>query len=201
LVGGKPGLDWKGTGIDPKLRDKLKKEMLCMLDTPDALLLVLTTVRRPQSIRNLDATGVGKLEKIRRDFLKIKDNTLRRRAIFTKFLMDYMAPILAKVICEMGLPKDFFIKVGSTEQDFRDLLDSVPSGLCLFTFLLERDQLLQRPIQANDLNDVMALSIAIPYSHIVVTENMWVSISRQTKIDRKCGTLLLVSIKELLENL
>jgi hypothetical protein len=201
LVGAEPKIEWSPTGINPSQTEKLKKEMLSMLDTPDSLLLILTTVRRPPFYPKVDANGVEKLEKIRKDFLRIKDNALRRRAIFTKFLLDFMTPILARVSYEMQLPTDFFIKKGSTEQDFRDLLDSVPTALCFFTLLLERDQQLQRPIQANDLNDIWTLSLAIPYSHIVVTENMWVSISQQTKIDRKCRTLLLTSIKELLKHL
>jgi len=80
-----------------------------------------------------------------------------------------------------------------------DLLENIPTALCLFTLIYERDQQLQRPIQVNDFNDIWFLSLAIPYSDIVVTEKMWTSIAKRTKLDKKCKTIILSSIKELAE--
>lgn len=201
LIGARPRIEWGETGIDLDVSKKLEKELIGLLDSPKCLLLALTSGRMPKSYRKLDIEAVARMEKIRKELLQIKDNTLRRRFVFAKFLSDFMTPILAKVSAEMKLSMDFIISKNWTEEEFRGFLDRVPTALCLFTLLLERDQQLQRPIQANDLNDIWALSLALPYSHIVVTENMWTSISRQTKIDKKCGTIILTSIEELIEHL
>ncbi len=52
-------------------------------------------------------------------------------------------------------------------------------------------------IQTNDLNDIMSLSIAIPYSDVVVTETMWQTAIIQTEINRLRQTRVLRSVKEL----
>jgi hypothetical protein len=67
--------------------------------------------------------------------------------------------------------------------------------------LVERDKQVQRSIPVNDIYDIWALSLAMPYSNIVVTENMWVSISRQSKLDVLCNTIMVPTIEELLEHL
>lgn len=54
-----------------------------------------------------------------------------------------------------------------------------------------------RKIQPNDLNDIMSLSVAIPYSDVVVTEGMWQTAIIQTKLDKLRPTLVLRSEKEL----
>lgn len=100
---------------------------------------------------------------------------------------------------KLSLPKNFFIGEKPNQKEILELLDNIPTALCLFTLIFERDQQLQRPIQANDFNDIWFLSLAIPYSDIVVTEKMWTSISKRTKLDVKCNTIILSSIKELEE--
>lgn len=105
------------------------------------------------------------------------------------------------MLVEMNLPKDTIIRKGWSQRDFKEFLNSLPTALCLFTLLLERDQQLQRLIEVNDLYDVWALSLAIPYSDIVVTEKMWTAISRQAKLDKICNTTILSSIDEMIGHL
>jgi hypothetical protein len=56
---------------------------------------------------------------------------------------------------------------------------------------------MQRRIQPNDLHDILSLSIAIPYSNVVVTERMWQSAIIRTKLDKLYGTVVLKSTKQL----
>ena len=200
LVGAVPKIvSKKGT---PELPDQIKQELLDLLDRPESLYSILTGRHKiPRSIRAHDIEATKAMEGIRKERSEIKDNKLRRRLELARFLRDIIVQKLAKVLFEMNLPKDSIIKAGWSEKDFREFLNSIPTALCLFTLTLERDQQLQRPIPVNDINDIWALSLAIPYSNIVVTENMWSSISRQSKLDVLCNTIIVPTIDELLEHL
>jgi hypothetical protein len=48
-----------------------------------------------------------------------------------------------------------------------------------------------------DLNDLSALSIAIPYCDIVVTERLWVDLLKRARLDRKYDTAVLDKITKL----
>jgi hypothetical protein len=54
-----------------------------------------------------------------------------------------------------------------------------------------------RRVQPNDLNDIIGLSIAIPYSDVVVTETMWQTAIIQARLNELRPTLVLRSAKEL----
>jgi len=186
----------------PELPDQIKQELLDLLDSPEALYTILTGQHKiPRSIQAYDVEATKAMEHIRKERSEIKDNKLRRRVEFARFFRDMIVPKLAKVLFEMNLPKDPIITAGWSEKDFREFLNSIPTALCLFTLTLERDQQLQRPIPLNDIYDIWALSLAIPYSNIVVTENMWSSISRQSRLDVLCNTIIVSTIDELLEHL
>lgn len=104
---------------------------------------------------------------------------------------------MAKATIQFNLPKDFFLKLKPTRKDIEDLLDDIPTARCFLTLIYHRDSQLQRPIQTNDFNDIWFLTLAIPYSDIVVTERMWVSIATRAKLDKKYDTELLSSIQQL----
>lgn len=204
LVGAKPEIIPKERG--QKLTHEIKQKLLDLLESPEAMYIALTArsmryKKHSLSIQRGNIEAVKKMEHIRREQLKIKDNNLRRRVALVSFLMEIIAPKLAKMLVEMNLPKDTIIKKGWSRRDFKEFLNSLPTALCLFTLLLERDQQLQRLIEVNDLYDAWALSLAIPYSDIVVTEKMWTSISRQAKLDEICNTTILSSIDELIGHL
>jgi hypothetical protein len=200
LVGAVPEIV-SGKGAQ-ELPAQLKQELLDLLDRPESLYSILTGLHKiPRSIQALDVEVTKTMEHIRKERSEIKDNKLRRRVEFARFLRDIIVEKLAKVLFKMNLPKDSIIKSGWSEREFREFLNSIPTALCLFTLTLERDQQLHRPIPVNDINDIWALSLAIPYSNIVVTENMWSSISRQSKLDVLCNTIIVPTIDELLEHL
>ena len=98
----------------------------------------------------------------------------------------------------MGVPitfaKNFFEQ---SEIDIDEFLEKLPTALCSFTLLFQRDQQTQRAIQINDMADIWHLTLAIPYSDIVVTEKMWASIAKGAKLDEKCNTVILSSLSEL----
>jgi hypothetical protein len=64
---------------------------------------------------------------------------------------------------------------------------------------VERDIQRHRDIQPNDLNDIMALSVAIPYCDVVVTENFWAHIASQVGVDDLYNTEVTSNIEEVFE--
>ena len=71
----------------------------------------------------------------------------------------------------------------------------------MFTLIFRRDQNRQRAIEPNDAPDLWHLILAIPYSDVVVTENLWTTLAKQSKLDQMCDTVILKSVNELCEYL
>jgi hypothetical protein len=196
LLGAKPTLVPRKNAPSSELPEDVKKKLLDLLESSESIELALQQ-RPPKSIDENKREVVKRMEKIRHDISAIKDNNLRQRVFLARNMIEIVGPELAKILLEHNLPRDFFLKEKSTRKDIDELLDNMPTALCLFTLIYQRDQQLQRPIEVNDFNDIWFLTLAIPYSDIVVTEKMWVSIATRTKLDRKCNTILLSSIYQL----
>lgn len=139
---------------------------------------------------------VRKFESIRKKLQGIKDNDLRRKAFLLQNFKATIVPKIAKILYELKLPKKFLDDILSP-LDIEEFLDKLPTALCQFTLLFQRDQQLQRPIKVNDINDIWYLTLAIPYSDIVVTERMWAAISKQARLDKKCNTIIVSSLNAL----
>lgn len=183
-----------------ELPEEIKKKLLDLLESPEAIEFALKQ-KTPKSMDKGREEIVITMENIRKDLLRFKDNDLRKRVFLARNIYAMVLPELAKISYECKLPKDFFIKEKPNRRDIYEFLDNIPSALCLFTLIYQRDQQLQRPIKTNDINDIWFLTLALPYSDIVVTEKMWASIARRTHLDRKCNVIVLSSISELEEYL
>jgi len=196
LVGAKPELVFKEGIASSEAIQEIKKKLLDSLEEPKTIEILLK-----QSLPKSFGLGLGKsikeMEKNRQELRKIKDNNLRKRVFLARNILDTVVPKLAEISIEYNLPKHFFIKEKPTQRDAYEFLDSIPTALCFFTLIFQRDQQFQRPIPKNDFNDIWFLTLAIPYCDIVVTEKMWTTIARQAKLDTKCNTIILPSISEL----
>jgi hypothetical protein len=140
-----------------------------------------------------------KLEEIRKSWQsRIKDNNLLRRAILADYLINEIGPKLIPFLSSIQPnPKIFIDNVSTDRETIIRFFQSMPTSYCLAQLTLYRDMQKQRKIQANDLHDIMSLSIAIPYSDVVVTEKMWQTAIIQTKLDELYHTHVLRSAKEL----
>jgi len=57
----------------------------------------------------------------------------------------------------------------------------------------------QKQWEGNDLNDVMALSVAVPYCDVVVTERQWAHFVGVAKLDRRFNTTVISDLRRLPE--
>jgi len=141
---------------------------------------------------------VKEFERIREKLKQYKDNEYRRKVFLTQNIVATILPKLVQFLTEMNLPATFAEEL-FTSFDLDTFLGKLPTALCEFALLFQRDQQLSRPIQVNDIADIWHLTLAIPYSDVVITEKMWVSIAKRARLDEKCDTLMLSSIEELNE--
>lgn len=184
----------------PPLPEHLMAELLKLTESSEALEILL----REGSSKDLDSTrksDIETMERIRQNLWKVKDNNLRYRVFMAINITDMILPELGKITIEWKLPPDLIIKKNLTRKDVEALLVELPTALCLFTLIYYRDQQISRPIQANDFNDIWFLTLAIPYSDIVVTERMWTSIAIGSKLDKKCKTKVFSSVYNLCQYL
>ena len=200
MLGAKGELIRKEGAVGPDLPEETKKKILDYVDSPQALLRFLTSqslAEKTRDMRQIQAAQVEKMEEIRRQHAKIVDNDLRFRVSIVEFLIGIVGPWLTKLAVELNLPMNAIISKDWTQQEFTQFFQTMPTAYCLFTLTYRRDQYLQRAIDKNDINDIWALTMAIPYCDIVVTESMWASIAQQSKLDRIYETLILSSIEQL----
>ncbi len=196
LVGAKPE-------IHGDIPEELRQELLNMLDEPETLIKIISgydsIYSEEQDQRNHIAHEV--LERNRQKLRQIRDKEIRRKAFLGINFSAMINPKIAEKLYSLQFPIDFIINDNISERDIEDLLDKIPTARCLFTLIYQRDQEYHRPIKHNDFNDIAFLTLAIPYSDIVITDNMMASIATRMKLDQKCDTIILKSISELEEYL
>lgn len=78
-----------------------------------------------------------------------------------------------------------------------DFLMALPSRWTTYQMRLARHRNPQQPWKPNDLNDIGALSLAVPYCDVVVTERHWRGVLRAAHLDDAFGTVILDDLREL----
>jgi hypothetical protein len=209
LVGARADIEFGDTDpgkILPENRKaELKTFLLEKLESPETLLWFLK--RKFDELDKLDLKKMQndsiqfaqKLEQMRlSESQSIRDNDLRRRATLAKYFVQVINPRIAAFLLSIHVNPEVLAKKAFADQEqIIRFFQSIPTSYCAVQLTLYRDMLRSRKIQPNDQNDIMSLSIAIPYSDIVVTETMWHSIISRTKLDKLYRTTVLKSVKQL----
>jgi hypothetical protein len=89
---------------------------------------------------------------------------------------------------------DFMVK------DPRRMLNLLPSRRVVLAMYMQHAQP-QKAWKANDLHDITALGVAVPYCDAVATERHWVSMLHRPELDTALGTTLIDSPNGLVEYL
>lgn len=77
------------------------------------------------------------------------------------------------------------------------LLEAMPSRWVEKELRRIRQSNPQKQWEPNDINDVTALSIAIPYCDVVITERSWTGMVNTQKVNKPSGTTVLRDLREL----
>lgn len=85
----------------------------------------------------------------------------------------------------------------ATRQRCQDLLQGLPSRWVTSELSRVRHRNPQQPWTKSDLNDFAALSVAVPYCDVVVTERQWARHINQLGLAQRYGTTVLHDLTEL----
>jgi predicted nucleic acid-binding protein len=185
--------------ISKKIKDMIMKE----LESPDTLKMILSGENPSGSYQNDNSEAKMKeselvinIEKIRKEENKIKDSELRYRYCAAKHFRQIILPVVVSTLNDLGIPFQPIFDDMTKEQVF-DFFKQIPTSFCDFTLTYRRNRNADRPIRGNDLFDIAALSIAIPYCDIVVAEKMFSSLAIQSKLDELYKTKIYQNIRKL----
>lgn len=192
LMGATPTV--KSDSISPEMLKEINQKLLLALNDPEIFINLVHKVYKDH--KREDIAIVQEFEHIRERLSQFKDNQYRRKVFLWQNIVATILPKLNSFLAEMNLPLTFADKIfGKYNAD--DFLSKLPTALCEFTLMFQRNQQSSRPIRVNDSYDIWHLTLAIPYSDIVVTEKMWATIAKNTKLDKKCNTTILSTIHDL----
>ncbi|MQB43207.1 hypothetical protein [Rhizobium sp. ICMP 5592] len=169
---------------------------------PRALFTYLTDKSetiRATAVRKYSAGSsdlIARLE-AQRELVNGESLAMRKRVHSARLLIDHL-DLIFSLAGELGLPISTVSDLGSSRA--RALTAQVPA------FHIERElaaitESEMRPINENDLRDLAALNIVLPYADIVVGEKAFINRARQARLGNHYGTILFTSISELREYL
>jgi hypothetical protein len=185
-----------------KLPPELKRKILTNIESADTLLLLMKYGLSAPFVTNWIKNGqteARKLEQIRKSFQsRYKDTNRLRRAILGDYLGFSIGPKMMPFLMSVHPnPQSFINNVTKDPDEIVRFFQLIPTAFCYVQLTIYRDLQTMRTIQANDMHDIMGLSIAIPYTDVVVTEKLWQTAIIQTKLDKLYRTVVLKSTKQL----
>lgn len=110
-------------------------------------------------------------------------------------VIDILPP-LNKTLERTGALSDSEWRRLDSRAGLEELLHRLPSRSVAYELRKLRHQNRQTKWEPNDLEDLAALSIAIPYCDIVVTEQQWVHLARRARLDSKFGTAVVGNVRD-----
>jgi hypothetical protein len=121
-----------------------------------------------------------------------------RRRIYSANLMIDDLELLSGFISKAGLPTTNEMEI--LRKCARKLITESPS------YFIERELTLKleaqsRAIEENDFRDMQTFCAAIAYADIVVAENMFSNLAKQSQLDKKFDTQITTNLLELKDHL
>jgi hypothetical protein len=109
-------------------------------------------------------------------------------------ITDHQEPI-EEALTRAGLTID--VLIDSEQEGMGAFVEAVPTILTSSELERHRHVASQKPWERQDLNDIGALSVAIPYCDIVVTERFWTDAAERSELPEKFGTVVTSDLAEL----
>lgn len=155
------------------------------------------------SIRKMQSDYVEEMNKNRLELMKNTDKKSRLDKILYDFYVGEIVSRFKKLYFKLPSHKqneitELFQEVNNKRdtEDIMKFLENMPALYCVFNMTYQRDIL--RPVKINDINDIQALSIAIPYCDIVVTDREMASFAYRAELGKKFDTTIFFSAEKLL---
>jgi hypothetical protein len=150
------------------------------------------------------AEYVETLETIRQEAEDIADTDEERRVqlIIESFRNDVL-PGLIHTAEQFPIDVDTLsiIARDTAFSGFDGFFNQFPTYFTHLDLILGRDFHRYRDIEANDLEDVMALAVAIPYTDVVVTEEFFAGVAHQQDLPTRFDTTIRTDLQDLADHL
>jgi hypothetical protein len=143
---------------------------------------------------------VETLESIREEYEDIADtDEERRRQLIIESFRNDVLPGLVHTAEQLPINIDIWsiIARDTAFNGFHDFFMQFPTYYTHLDLILGRDFHRDRDIEANDLNDVMALAVAIPYTDTVITEQFFAGIAHQQSLPDRFNTTIRTDLSQL----
>ena len=150
--------------------------------------------------RSIEQEIAEDLEEIRKENEdKFKSNSHQREVTTLHYFQESVRPAVKSKFTELLLTRIDDVSPPFDHGISEERLESKEYALeyakrfpAMYTYTkltVSRD-LQKRKIEKNDLNDILALSIAIPYCDLVLTENFWAAIASQCSLEEDYDTVV-----------
>jgi hypothetical protein len=96
---------------------------------------------------------------------------------------------------------DLGITITGLGKKFPAILEATPSRWVEMKLRHQRQANPQKSWHGNDLNDIVALSVAVPYCDVVVTERSWSSMLAAAKVPERFGTTVTRRLQDVADRL
>lgn len=144
------------------------------------------------------AEYVESIDAARQDALDFGDTDEERRQIVSaRSFRNDMVPGLVSTAAQLDVDLRNILRRDSTFNTFDDFLTQFPTYYCHLSLTYGRDSHWDREIEANDLADVMALAVAIPYTDVVVTEQFFGGVAYKQSLHKQFDTTIRTDLHEL----
>ncbi|MBM4470296.1 hypothetical protein GS502_13565 [Rhodococcus hoagii] len=130
----------------------------------------------------------------------IKENKLHSRLddAMVAYALSEIKEELLKVAAQRRVhPSQVIDKLGGTAENFRSLLEGLPSRHVVKELSLMQHMQPHKKWKPNDLSDLTALGVAIPYCDVVVTEKFWTDSVRRRGLDKRYATIVSDNLQDL----
>ena len=97
----------------------------------------------------------------------------------------------------IGRTGDEFHSEMKRDEKITEFVASIPNLDVYVTLRIEREKDKDRKIDRNDIRDLDWLSVAVPYSNVVVSEKYWGNKVLGNGLDTRYGTVLLTNVQDL----
>lgn len=198
-----------------ELDDELRDELLDAVESEWAseLLLESEELRESMGSREYEQELVEDLEEVREENEQnFDDNSERRKhevmGYFRQFVIgDVIQRRLEELATAPAETIDSDLGHGVSQERLEseeyawEWIQDFPAIYTHVSLTTARDLQSHRDIHPNDLNDIMALSVAIPYCDTVVTENFWTDLSRQVGLGELYDTNVTADMEDVFDSI
>lgn len=187
-------------GVPPDLAAVLRAEYFSP-ETSEMFMAKGIDAETAAKLRAEDEAAASELDSIRkRARADLKDDDLIERVNWADmFFNGPPGKELKAALAKMLVNPEKFSTSFKKAEDYVEFFRDIPTLDVFITIGLARDRQVGRVIEPNDLRDLDALSVAIPYANAVCTEHFCRHLAVQEKLDARYDTVVFSDLTKLPE--